>query len=935
MRSPDPTSVRPRKPLHPRGVTGARFRVPPPRGRLLARDALVGQLVQAIVEHPLVLVVAAAGFGKSTLLAQAAARLPRDCRALWIAVDRLDRSPVRLFRTLVESINSLNAGVAPLDADTLTRMVQAGGDGAHSAAVEIADWLAEIDDGRLVWFWDDVHVLDSAPTWQWIDDFLDRLPPSVCCVMGAREAPPLALARRRARGLIAEFHESRLGFSADEASEFLARAAPHATPEQVRSLHARTRGWIAGLQLLASAPQAPGSAAGARVGPDDAPVFEYFAEEVMATLPAELARFVEDCCVLAEFDPARAAAIADEGDAGDRTDEHIGDPAAERIGERRGDRSGKRTAQAARSIDALLRRNLFVSVVDPSGPLVRLHDLFRDFLASRLQRLEPARWRALHRRAARIADDPIHSAHHAMLADDPESALRTLATAAPQLARRGHGEAIEAFLRRLPPELAAQSTDAHWIAGAAAYHRTAIDETRAHLLAAADGFARDGAAEASARSLVMAARATSYCGDLAGAQAMLARIDAERLTPGIRAELALEQAWIACATGNPAEAGAALRQATAIAEEQASPELCGLLVERMRTHFVATPGFAELARRFHDLAQRLEHRTDTPLFAHSTVLGVWSALWSGDVERARRLHDSLWVDVERWRAFRSLHVDLSMSRAYLATVAGEFREAATLMDEMIASSQSGTLGLRNAWIGTYLYMQLRVHWVAGETAQARQTYARMLTAWGEQEWPFMAFARRYADGMIAHLDGDYDRAATSFGELATAQSRFPVLKLAGDLRLAAARAELARGRREQASALAEAALVESADEGALGALLIESPELLRQLPALISAGHPRRGALAALVDRAIAVLDENRGDTGAAAAGARTPFDALTEREREVLALIARGASNKRIALDLNLSLHTVKRHVANIIGKLGVRSRGEAIARFLNAARG
>jgi len=914
MRNPDPIPAGLHRSAPPRGAAGARFRVPPPRGRLLARDALVGQVVDAIVEHPLVLVVAAAGFGKSTLLAQAAARLPRDCRALWIAVDRLDRSPVRLFRTLVESINSLDAGPAPLDADTLTRMVQSGDDGARSAAAEIADWLAEIDGARLVWFWDDVHVLDSAPTWRWIDDFLDRLPASVCCAMGAREPPPIALARRRASGLVAEFHQSRLGFSPEETSQFLARLASRATPEQARSLHARTEGWIAGLQLLASAPQAPGPAAGARVGPDDAPVFEYFAEEVIAKLPAELARFVSDCCVLVEFDAASAAAIADEGAADDR--------------------GGRRIADAARMIDALLRRNLFISVVEPSGPVVRLHDLFRDFLASRLQRLEPERWRALQRRAARIADDPIHSAHHALLADDPESALRTLASAAPELVRRGHGEAIEALLRRVPAQLAANSTDARWIAGVAAYYRTAIDETRTHLLAAAEGFARNGATEPSARSLVMAARATSYAGDIAGAQAILARIDGERLSPATHAEFALEQAWIACATGEPARAGAALRRAVEIAEREASSQLCGLLVERMRTHFVATPGFAELARRFHDLAQSLERRTDTPLFAHATVLGIWSSFWSGDAARARALHDSLWVDVERWRAFRSLYVDLCMSRACLATIAGDYREAAALMDEMIASSQTRTRGLRNAWIGTYLYMKLRVQWVAGDPAQARQTYARMLTEHGEREWPFMAFARRYAEAMIAHLDGDHARAAAAFAELANAQARFPVLRLAGDLRLAAARAELARGDSDQARAMTEAVLSELADEGSLAPLLIESLDFLRQLPALIPASHPRRAALGALLDRAIAVLAHGRSDAGPAAVGPDAPFGALTEREREVLALIARGASNKRIALDLNLSLHTVKRHVANIIGKLGVRSRGEAIARYLSARR-
>lgn len=53
----------------------------------------------------------------------------------------------------------------------------------------------------------------------------------------------------------------------------------------------------------------------------------------------------------------------------------------------------------------------------------------------------------------------------------------------------------------------------------------------------------------------------------------------------------------------------------------------------------------------------------------------------------------------------------------------------------------------------------------------------------------------------------------------------------------------------------------------------------------------------------------------------------LSPREREVLALLAEGASNKEIALALSLSVHTVKFHVASLTEKLGARSRVEAVA--------
>ncbi|MBQ1762098.1 MAG: response regulator transcription factor [Aquincola sp.] len=53
----------------------------------------------------------------------------------------------------------------------------------------------------------------------------------------------------------------------------------------------------------------------------------------------------------------------------------------------------------------------------------------------------------------------------------------------------------------------------------------------------------------------------------------------------------------------------------------------------------------------------------------------------------------------------------------------------------------------------------------------------------------------------------------------------------------------------------------------------------------------------------------------------------LSPREREVLERIAHGDSNKLIARAFDLSPHTVKRHVANLLDKLGVDSRGQAAA--------
>jgi DNA-binding NarL/FixJ family response regulator len=65
------------------------------------------------------------------------------------------------------------------------------------------------------------------------------------------------------------------------------------------------------------------------------------------------------------------------------------------------------------------------------------------------------------------------------------------------------------------------------------------------------------------------------------------------------------------------------------------------------------------------------------------------------------------------------------------------------------------------------------------------------------------------------------------------------------------------------------------------------------------------------------------------------PFPELTQREREILGLAARGLGNATIARELHLSVKTVQNNVSSIFGKLGVGSRAEAVARARDAGLG
>lgn len=151
--------------------------------------------------------------------------------------------------------------------------------------------------------------------------------------------------------------------------------------------------------------------------------------------------------------------------------------------------------------------------------------------------------------------------------------------------------------------------------------------------------------------------------------------------------------------------------------------------------------------------------------------------------------------------------------------------------------------------------------------------------------------------------------------------------------LAAARVAIAAGHAGRAAEPARRALAEfgrlgmplDAGEARLElarALGDDAPDLARDEARTAFAAFQDLGASRAM-DAAAAVLRELGGGT----AGRPRAYGELTAREREVLALLAQGMSNARIAQTLVISEKTAGHHVSRILSKLGVRNRAEAAA--------
>jgi LuxR family maltose regulon positive regulatory protein len=896
MASPDLESL---------SFASTKIHAPRLRPGLLSRPRVGEPLLHALLEQRLVLVCAPAGFGKTSLLSQTLAHLPEGSAVAWVGCDTGD-DLARLADCLVAALDPFDlpwrtapeALIAALDGSAAPRA---------RLGSELVNALLASERRRGLIVFEDLHRIDDAEVFQWLDMLVERLPASWGLVLVTRVEPPMALARWRVRGELAEFHQDDLRFDATEVAALQAlhgQAGEGAEPMAAEALLERTHGWAAGLGLLLEY-------GGKGQGRHDKHLADYVASEVLDEMPGELLEFLTRSAVLPELDAQRCAHVT-------------GNP------------------RAAQLLEEVERRGLFVSVLDAYERVLRLHDLLRAALLQRLGREYGEELPVLLRRAAEVEPDRLRRIKYLQRAQAwQEAAEQSLALTRNLLTQGAQGQ-VEHLLATFPAEQQEQ--------------QPALLLARAIL-----GWARwDWPLMASsAQRAISAQLALGQTGDIKQMQAYLSlalislgsRDEAAALLEALKHDpdslrtrclAMLGSCWLALHDGDLDGIGERWDRLLDLLE---TAQDLPLWYECSPTPaFVGLPRARLPLQRFVSGAMARLPEEPTPLRAMCQVLAARLSLWAGDLRGALSSLDAADSDC-RWLGRPvNVYVQICIVRALTDVARGRLSDASALASELSADMLPRSRRAQQIAICIYA---LRIA-LLSEDASAARAYIAQLEQLNIAASHWRAAEHWLAlQAHLARIEGDLSGACSLWSKALGAEVRIDINAVGGEIRLRLAHTQLELGRRTEAARTLQPLLDRLCGSGEWGQVLLVGAKLLRELAEAPWAALLPEGGQRCLRDWAAAAAAARTASTEATAAPdtlpaapapglsplpvpAGVPAALLSAREWEVLKLIAAGDSNKQIARTLDLSPHTVKRHVANILDKLALNSRGQAAAWLL-----
>ncbi|HET9911453.1 MAG TPA: LuxR C-terminal-related transcriptional regulator [Anaerolineales bacterium] len=419
-----------------------KFHLPSTRPNLVSRPRLQEQIRQGL-RGPLTLVIAPAGFGKTTLVTSCIAVCGMP--VAWLSLDQDDNEPERflsyMLAALQEVDNVIGCEATQLMASPMQTPLQ----------LVLTNLINDLDiaNRELALVLDDYHFINNQVVHNQVAFLLEHCPKRFHLVLATRSDPPLPLARLRARGQTVELRPADLSFTGLESAQFLNEVMGlRLDAGSVAVLRSRTEGWIAGLQMAALSMQDREDVTGFIEGfsGTNRYILDYLLEEVLAGQSPEIQRFLLYTSILERLTAPLCDAVLsnEEGAMQEGNDRSTGSESFLLCG-------------SASILEYLERANLFLVPLDDERTWYRYHHLFADLLRTQLQKLLGAQGvTGLHLRAAAWHEQNgslLEAIHHASMASDDERVERLILQDYMDLVSRGEMASLRFWKGRLSKEL--------------------------------------------------------------------------------------------------------------------------------------------------------------------------------------------------------------------------------------------------------------------------------------------------------------------------------------------------------------------------------------------------------------------------------------------------------------------------------------------------
>jgi LuxR family maltose regulon positive regulatory protein len=877
--------------------------IPQVRLFVIPRLHLIRRLNESL-DSKLTLVSAPAGFGKTTLIAEWAHGC--DMLVAWVSLDERDNVKTRFLTYLTSAFQQHDPDIG---AEVITVMQAAEDSQIEPLLTILINQIAQ-NKNEFVLVFDDYHLITSKSIHQAVEFLIEYLPPNLHLVLIGRADPPFSLSRLRASSLLAEFRSKDLRFTKEEIASFLNnRMGFNLTDEDIKALEARTEGWIASLQLAALSLKGREDKEGfiTAFSGSHRHVIDYLVDEVMSHQPDELQYFLLHTSILDRFCTSLCNSILEINNSKD-------------------------------IIAHLEEANLFVVPLDDERIWYRYHHLFADFLQQRLRERYPGIIAELHHRTSvwfqenELIPEAIN---HSLVGEDFERAAYLVENFGPEMMMHSEFDLLEEWLDAIPKEVVK-----NWpwlcIIRAWMFDRLGQFDLGEQYLQSAESAlgtnasSKPGEAEKIIRGQIAAIRALYAIKKGEIPQSIAHSNQAlDNLPEGYfnRGMASYTLGWAKCVQGDLSGALQKFQEGHKDSLVAGNLHLAQMITLDIAITYILQGHLHQAVETLHEVIEFKYENSEIrrPYAANALViladiLREWNELDSAlthleegiEIGKSAKLMDVVVVGYA------------SLAKVFLAQ--GNLEKAIQMwekVERMVSEIPDLEPDTKTKTIDNRVRLLLaqdkiteaaRYAQEQGFTADTKINYfaefrhiifARVLTHIGRKNSD--AQALQDANRILVRI-------------LKFAKPAGYISQIIEALALQAIVYE-AQGRRDKALSSLEEALSLAEPEGFIRTFIDEGPPMARLLYEAsnrkIAPKYTSR-LLATFPDLKQAVVSQKQ---------TVEMVEPLSEREVEVLHLIAEGSSNHEVSQRLFITLATVKWHTSNIYGKLGVKNRTQAIA--------